>query len=157
MTGNVRRTAMVAAAHTPVLTRRRPTPRWWADAAGGAAGLTLVFVTGLWTRDGGAQDLFGGASAALSSVGRLTGLVASDLLLLQVLLMARIPLAERAFGQDRLARWHRWTGFASFNLMLAHIGLITIGYAGAADVNVFGELWDLTVDYPVMFHAAATT
>ena len=25
--------------------------------------------------------------------------------------MARIPLVERAFGQDRLARWHRWTGF----------------------------------------------
>ena len=39
--------------------------------------------------------------------------------------MARIPLVERAFGQDRLARWHRWTGFTSFWLMVAHIVLIT--------------------------------
>ena len=35
--------------------------------------------------------------------------------------MARVPLLERAFGQDRLARIHRLVGFTSFNLMLAHI------------------------------------
>ncbi len=40
----------------------------------------------------------------LTSTGRLTGLVASDLLLVQVLLMSRLPLLEHAFGQDRLAR-----------------------------------------------------
>ena len=32
--------------------------------------------------------------------------------------MARLPLLERAFGQDRLARLHRLVGFTSFNLML---------------------------------------
>jgi predicted ferric reductase len=90
-------------------------------------------------------------------VGRLTGLWASDLLLLQVLLMARIPLVERAFGQDRLARWHRWTGFTSFWLMVAHIVLITIGYAGAAHANAFAELWDMIVSYPGMLLATAGT
>ena len=43
--------------------------------------------------------------------------------------MARVPVLERAFGQDRLARLHRLVGFTSFNLMLAHIVLITWGYA----------------------------
>ena len=62
-------------------------------------------------------------------LGRLTGLVASDLLLVQVLLMARVPVLERAFGQDRLARRHRVVGFTSFSLMLAHVVLITWGYA----------------------------
>ena len=38
-------------------------------------------------------------------------------------------MLERAFGQDRLARIHRLVGFTSFNLMLAHVGLITWGYA----------------------------
>jgi len=28
--------------------------------------------------------------------------------------MARVPQIERAYGQDRLARWHRLTGFTSF-------------------------------------------
>jgi predicted ferric reductase len=140
-----------------VLARRRPTPRWWADAAGGTAGLTLVLVAGLWTRDGGLQDLFGDPAAALSSMGRLTGLLASDLLLLQVLLMARIPLAERAFGQDQLARWHRWTGFASLHLMLGHIALITAGYALAQRSSILAEWWDLTTNYPGMLLATGGT
>jgi predicted ferric reductase len=74
-----------------------------------------------------------------------------------VLLMARIPLVERAFGQDRLARWHRWTGFSSFHLMLAHVVLITIGYAGEGDANVVREFWDLVVTYPGMLLATAGT
>ncbi|WP_369076875.1 hypothetical protein [Paractinoplanes ovalisporus] len=55
--------------------------------------------------------------------------------------MARIPLAERVFGQDRLARWHRWTGFVSFWLMIGHIGLITLGYGGTSGTGAVAELW----------------
>ena len=62
-------------------------------------------------------------------MGRLTGLVASVLLLAQVVLMARVPVLESAYGQDRLARIHRIVGFTSFNLMLAHVVAITWGYA----------------------------
>ena len=89
---------------------RRATPRWWGDAAGFAAGVTLLIVTALWVSDGGVRQLTGGGADAMSAAGRLTGLWSSDLLLLQVLLLARIPMLERAYGQDRLARWHRWTG-----------------------------------------------
>src|SRR4051794_5127150 len=137
---------------TPTSAPSRPgaapvTPRWWADAGGVAAMASLLIVTALWVANGGVRQVLGGGPDALSALGRWTGLLASDLLLLQVLLMARVPLVERAFGQDRLARWHRWTGFSSFHLMLAHVVLITIGYAGAAHVDVAGELWDLVVDY----------
>jgi predicted ferric reductase len=118
----------------------RATPRWWANAAGVGAGLSLLVVTALWMSNQGVQQAVGGGAGAVSSIGRLSGLLASDLLLIQVLLMVRVPLVERAFGQDRLARWHRWTGFTSFHLMLAHIVLITIGYAASAHANVFGEL-----------------
>jgi len=136
---------------------RRSTPRWWADASGLGAGVSLLIVTALWVGNGGVQQLIGGGSDAVSAAGRLTGLWASDLLLLQVLLMARIPLVERAFGQDRLARWHRWTGFTSFWLMIAHIVLITLGYAGAAQANAFGELWEMIWTYPGMLLATAGT
>lgn len=131
------------------------TPRWYADAGGAAAVLSLLVVTALWVSNRGLQDLFADGPAALDSLGRLTGLLAADLLLLQVLLMARVPVVERAFGQDRLARWHRWTGFTSFHLMVAHIVLITLGYAGAAGTGVLGQLWDLVVDYPGMLLATA--
>jgi predicted ferric reductase len=136
---------------------RRATPRWWADAGGLGAGVSLLVVTALWVGNGGVQQIAGGGADAVSAIGRLTGLWASDLLLLQVLLMARIPLVERAFGQDRLARWHRWAGFTSFWLMIAHVVLITLGYAGAAHANAFAELWDMILTYPGMLLATAGT
>ncbi|GIF23384.1 oxidoreductase [Paractinoplanes tereljensis] len=114
-------------------------------------------MTALWVSNGGVQQIAGGGADAISASGRLTGLWASDLLLLQVLLMARIPLVERAFGQDRLARWHRWSGFTSFWLMITHIVLITLGYAGATHANAFAELWDMIWTYPGMLLATAGT
>jgi hypothetical protein len=43
--------------------------------------------------------------------------------------MARLPQLERAFGQDQLDRHHPVVGFTSFNLMVVHVVLITLGYA----------------------------
>ncbi len=50
--------------------------------------LSLLLVTYWWVTGGGVQDL-GGWDIGLLSTGRLSGLVASVLLLAQVLLMAR--------------------------------------------------------------------
>jgi ferredoxin-NADP reductase len=118
--------------------------------------LGLLLVTYWWTRGGGVQDL-GSWAGALTSVGRLTGLVASDLLLVGVLLMARIPPLEHAFGQDRLAVIHRLVGLTSFNLMVAHVALITWGYAAGSIAGTPGTLWDLTWHYPGMLLAVAGT
>ncbi|MEV6971453.1 ferredoxin reductase family protein [Hamadaea sp. NPDC051192] len=129
--------------------------RWWADVAGFAAGLTVIVVVALWVAQGGVQEVAGGGWGAVAAVGRLAGLVASDLMLLQVLLLARIPWVERAFGQDQLARWHRWVGFTSFHLLVAHIVLITLGYAGPVHDNVLHTFWDLITTYPGMLLALA--
>ncbi len=124
--------------------------------AEGALGASLALITWWWASGGGVIDL-AGWTTGLTSLGRLTGLVASLLLLVQVLLMARIPVLERAFGQDRLAHQHRLVGFTSFTLMLAHIGLITWGYAAGSLAQTPGTLWDLTINYPGMLLAAAGT
>jgi len=134
-----------------------PTPGWWAAAAGICAGLSLVTVVALWLYNGGGPQLIGGGWPAMMSIGRLTGLVASNLLLIQVLLLARIPPLERAFGQDRLARWHRLTGFTSFHLMLAHIVIITLGYAGSIRKDVLAQFRDLVLTYPGVLLAVAGT
>ena len=70
----------------------------------------MLVVVALWVAGGGVQAL-ARMGTGLTSFGRLTGLVASDLLLIQVLLMSRIPLVEKAYGQDELARRHRLVGF----------------------------------------------
>lgn len=146
-----------APAPAPAAGRIPTVPRWWPDAGGVAAGLTLLIVTALWVSNGGPRQFAGGGAGAFAAAGRLTGLWASDLLLLQVLLMARIPMIERAFGQDRLARWHRRAGFGSFWLMVAHVVLITVGYTGADSPNLLGELWAMIWTYPGMLLATAGT
>lgn len=115
---------------------------------------SLVIV--LWADGSGLQDLINGGQW-MTSLGRLSGLVASVLLLIQVFLMARVPVIEQSWGQDRLTALHRLVGFTSFWLMLVHIVTITIGYAG----NDLGALWstlvDFTLNYPGMLLAVAGT
>jgi predicted ferric reductase len=129
---------------------------WWPDVLGAVAALSMLVVVALWVADRGLQDLAAAASG-MTSLGRLTGLVAADLLLVQVFLMARVPWIERTYGQDRLARWHRLVGFTSFNLMLAHVALVTVGYAATDHSGLLGEFWTLVTTYPGMLLALAGT
>ena len=107
--------------------------------------LTSLFVAALWVAGGGLQATIGGGAEALISAGRLTGLVSANLLLYQVLLMARVPLFERAFGHDALTRAHRLTGFWSFWLFLAHVVLTVAGYAAGALIGFFDQLAQMVV------------
>ena len=132
---------------TPPLGRRARTDAALRLGAAALFWIGLLLPTYWWVADGGLRDLTGWASG-LMSVGRETGLVASVLLLAQVLLMTRLPVLEGAFGQDRLARIHRVVGFTSFNLMLAHIVLITWGYAAGELSRTPATLWDLLTQYP---------
>jgi ferredoxin-NADP reductase/DMSO/TMAO reductase YedYZ heme-binding membrane subunit len=116
----------------------------------------MLAVVALWIAGHGVQDLATPADA-VTSLGRLTGLVSANLLLVQVLLMARVPVVERTYGQDELARRHRLVGLWSFNLMLAHLVLISVGYALSVGLNPFAEFWELVVDYPGMLLALAGT
>ena len=115
---------------------------------------SLLVVAYWWAAGGGFQAL-GGWETGLVSIGRLTGLLSADLLLAQVLLMARVPVLERAYGQDRLAGVHRWVGLTSFNLMVVHLVLITWGYAAGSLTGIPATFWQLTWDYPGMLLAVA--
>jgi predicted ferric reductase len=133
------------------------TPAWWRDAVGIACWSSALVVIALWLRGRGLQSLGGSTGDQLTSLGRVTGLVAADLLLIQVLLMARVPMIERSYGQDELARRHRLVGFWSFNLLLLHIGLITVGYALTSHTGVLSETWTLVSSYGGMVLAVAAT
>ena len=141
----------------PARVRVRPTPAWWRDAIGMATWASVLVVLGLWLKGRGVQLLTQTSGDQLTSAGRLVGLVAADLLLVQVLLMARVPMIERSYGQDELARRHRLVGFWSFNLLLAHILLITVGYAMTGHTGVVREAWTLLSSYGGMLLALAAT
>jgi ferredoxin-NADP reductase len=138
--------------------RRAPaTAAWHLDAVTAVCWTRATIVAGLWVAGGNLADLQGPAGPALTAVGRLAGLIAADLLLMQVLLMARIPAVERAYGQDELARRHRIVGSTSFTLLVAHIGLIVFGYSLLDGDGPPAELWSMITTYPGMLLATAGT
>ncbi len=71
--------------------RRRVDAFWNCTALIVIWGTSLVVVV-LWVAGGGLQALFAFDSDSLTTLGRLTGLVSANLLLYQVLRMARVPV-----------------------------------------------------------------
>ncbi len=136
-------TAYPGVRHRPV-TRRARLPvaqlALWAIAAG--AGLVVL----LWLHD--TPRTLHGVGDYLTNAGRITGLLAGYAVIVQVLLMARLPLLERDVGADRLARWHAFGGRYTVSLIVAHTLLIVWGYAVTAHTNPVGESITLLRSYP---------
>src|SRR5579871_2475904 len=65
-------------------------------------GISAV-IAGLWLKGGGVTGVHD-SGTLLISLGRLTGLFGAYLLLLQVLLMARLPFLQWTIGFDTLMR-----------------------------------------------------
>jgi predicted ferric reductase len=135
--------------------RRRPghTPRpLVADACLALAGLgfgaTLALVITGESR--GALAAPGGLEL---TGGRFAGFTGAYLVLVMLVLIARIPWLERAVGQPRLVRWHRRIGPLALWLIVAHVVLVTLGYARVSKGGALRQLWKFVTTYPDMLAA----
>jgi DMSO/TMAO reductase YedYZ heme-binding membrane subunit len=88
----------------------------------------LLFLTG------------GTGKNAILTAAKFAGLHAALVLMVQLLLIARIPWLDRRIGMDRLTAWHRWVGFALLWTVLLHAGLVVTGYA-----TLGGAAWGSTL------------
>lgn len=86
----------------------------------------------------------------------LTGLLSADLMLLQVVCLARLPWLERAWGRDVLVRRHRVLGQWSFWLLVVHVALFAL-QRSTREGNVGGALWALFVTDRHMLLATIAT
>ena len=111
----------------------------------GAVGLAVTI--GLWVRHGGIGAASGPGGIA-TALGQVTALAGTYAVLVQLLLMSRIAWIERAIGLDRLAVWHRWTGFATVWLLGAHVVFTTVGYAQGDKLSLWGQTRDFLSHYP---------
>ena len=111
-----------------------------------AAGAAVV-VAMWWTATAGSS--LHGVAAVLTAAGRITGLLGAYLVLVEVLLMARVPWLDSLIGLDRLAVWHRRNGEYSISLLVAHALLILWGYGLTDHTNVVHEARTI-LTYPYM-------
>lgn len=90
----------------------------------------------------------GGQGSTLVQVGRSTGMVAAILILVEVALMARVPMLERRIGTDRLSVVHAWLGGYLFWLVVTHTVAITVGDAMVVNASPLHETTVLVLTYP---------
>ncbi len=113
-------------------------------------GLGVVVAIDLLTRTS-----LSGPGALLTEVGRWTALVGTYASLLLLVLVARVPVIERAVGMDRLMSWHRKLGPVALVLVAAHVVLVTAGYAASTAVSYLAQTWDFLSTYPWLLPAMA--
>ncbi|MBL7488020.1 ferredoxin reductase family protein [Frankia sp. AgB1.9] len=135
----------------------RPSPGWRGrlTVRVGLSAWGLVVVA-LWWMSTTARSVHGGA-AVMTDLGRVSGLLAAYLMLVELLLMARVPVLERAVGLDRLAAWHRGLGTNIVVLMVTHVLLIVWGYGLSDHHQPLSELFTVVTTYPEMWKATIGT
>lgn len=145
-------TARATGARLPAVSATRGRIAGWGLALLASANAGVVVA--LWLRGGGVQDVHDTASL-LAGLGRISGLLGAYLVLVELLLLARLPMLERVVGFDRLTAWHRRNGRACLALLLAHAALITAGYTIGDRISVPAEVGRLWTGYPGVVTATA--
>jgi ferredoxin-NADP reductase len=102
-------------------------------------------------------SVLAGPGGLLTAAGRVAGMAGAYLMLVTVLLIGRIPVVERALGQDKLVKLHRRLGPWVLGLIGAHVVLVTLGYAQQVRTGPLHELATMVATFPGMLMAAAGT
>lgn len=122
------------------------------DLLGILAWISAAMAVTLWLAAPGSHTVVG-VGGWLTDAGIVAGLVATDLVLVMLVLAARVPLIDRTFGQDNAIAVHRSLGKPVLCLLLAHGALLTLGYGASARTGPIAETIALfaTPDMPLAY------
>jgi predicted ferric reductase len=101
----------------------------------------FIVTIGFWWQFSGNLFTGGDLNSAFLAISRLAGLLATQMALLQLILIGRVKWVEGQFGLDKLSRIHKWNGYAILLLIIVHVVLITKAYAF---FNQFGFIEQFT-------------
>jgi predicted ferric reductase len=91
----------------------------------------------------------------LITIGRFFGLHVALIMIVQLVLIARLPFLDRRLGMDTLTAWHRWTGFTLFCTLLLHVSFIVTGYARLYKLSIPAQIVSLAGSPPVLLGMTA--
>ena len=96
---------------------------------GGAVLAHLVVVETMFFTAGAGRN-------GVLTVAKFFGLHVAAVMMVQLVLVARLPWLDRRLGMDRLTAWHRWTGIALAWTIATHATLVVLGFARLDDAPV---------------------
>jgi predicted ferric reductase len=117
----------------------------WVGLAFNVLIVEILFFTG----DPAKNDLIG--------IAKFFALHAALLMMLQLVLIARMPWLDTWIGADRLTAWHRWTGFALFWAVVLHASFILVGYARLSDISVLDQIDTFLGVFPTLLGMLAVS
>jgi predicted ferric reductase len=113
-----------------------------------------ILATGLlWWRGSSPLLEHGAASSVLIALGRLMGLALQLAILVQLILVSRLPLIERPFGFDKLNRAHRILGYVLLGTLVLHPALLTYGYALGSGIPFMEQQLQFVKEWPYVLLA----
>jgi predicted ferric reductase len=139
-------------------TRVRLGPRKWLkvqrkqDLAEVVAWGSVLVVVAMFLIDGGIKSIVD-VPSALGALSRLTALVGTDLLLIHMLLVARVPWIDRLYGLDKSTEAHKKLGKPILYLIVAHFLASLVNYAIVDQKAILDELYNLVFNVPDMLIA----
>jgi len=106
------------------------------------AWLSVVAIISMFLIDGNiAQIVWTDPTTYLNAVSRLTALLATDILLIHMLLVARVPWIDRLYGHDRATLTHKKLGKPILYLVIAHFLASLTSYAISARKSIVDEFF----------------
>ncbi len=100
-----------------------------------------VIIFGFWWNGSGELLKAGEITGFLVAFGRLAGLVAAYMILLQFFFMGRTSYLERVFGLDKLSQVHHKNGRWGIIFLLIHPILLALGYKSFTNSDFWEQLW----------------
>lgn len=133
---------MVVGVRAPITTDtyedRAETESAWKDTLesifwlSGVGALSLMLATGA---------PIGSIGDALTTIGRATGIVAATMMMVQLLVIARVPVIEHRLGHDRAALLHGRLGRIGFIVVLVHVAALVLGYGARVNTGWWDQAW----------------
>ncbi len=115
--------------------------------------LAIIMVS--WWQGSGVQ--LTSSTDRLVAIARLFGLLASFCILLQILLMSRIPLFERNFSLEETINLHRLNGYALLFMIVGHVVFMTFGYRTGASTSLWQQFVLLNTGFEDVYKATIGT
>lgn len=114
---------------------------------------TVVAVAAMFLIDGGISQVTDAASL-FNSISRLTALLGTDLLLIHMLLIARVPWIDKFYGHDKATLAHKKLGKPVLYFVVAHFAASLIEFSITNGENVLETWWWLTTSVEDMLPAS---
>ena len=83
----------------------------------------------------------------LITIGRATGIVAATMMMVQLLVIARVPAIERRLGHDRAALLHGRLGRIGFIVIFVHVATLVLGYSARIHSGWWDQAWSFALHY----------